>query len=80
MIYDTLKLTKALELAFPREQAEAVATALVGSTQETLVTKSDLDAAIARLQAETIKWVVGAIVLNVFGTAGLVVTLIKIIH
>lgn len=41
--------------------------------------KAELKGDIADLKAELIKWIVGAIVLNLFGTAGLVITLTKIL-
>lgn len=82
MIYDTLKLTKAMEGPFTREQAEAVTEALVTSTLDTVATKSDIvlvRADITDLKAEMIRWIVGAIVLNLFGTAGLVLALVKLL-
>lgn len=75
MIHDTLKLTKALEPTFSREQAEALTTALSASTQDTVALKSDL----VEMKFKWIKWTVGAIVLNLFGTAGLVLALVKFV-
>ena len=46
---------------------------------EMIELKAELKGDIADLKAELIKWIVGAIVLNLFGTAGLVITLTKIL-
>ena len=88
VIYDTLKLARSLEGAFTPEQAVALAEALAGSTQDTIATKSDLailksdleiqisklEVKINDVKSELIRWIVGAITLNLFCTAGLVIT------
>lgn len=71
MICDTLKLTKALEPTFSREQAEALTIALGASTQDIVALKSEL----VEMKFELIKW----IVLNLFGTAGLGLAMVKVV-
>ncbi len=75
MTYDTLKPTKALEPTFSRKQAEALTIAFGASTQDTVALKSDL----VEMESELIKWIVGAIVLNLFGTAGLVLAMVRVV-
>ena len=71
MICDTLKLTKALEPTFSREQAEALTIALGASTQDIVALKSEL----VEMKSELIKW----IVLNLFGAAGLGLAMVKVV-
>ena len=82
MIYDTLKLARGLEPAFTKDQAETLTTALAASTNDSVATKSDLVALksdLVDLENRLIKWVVGAMAFNLFGTAGLVLGLIKVV-
>ncbi len=75
MIYDTPKLARGLEPAFTRDQAETLTTALAQSTNDSVATKADL----VDIENRLIKWVVGAMAFNLFGTAGLVLGLIKVV-
>ena len=50
MIYDTLKLARALQSAFKAEQAEALATAINAGVGEELATKADVRTAVAELR------------------------------
>ena len=52
MIYDTLKLARALQPAFKAEQAEALAAAINEGVGEELATKADLRTAVAELRTE----------------------------
>ena len=52
MIYDTLKLARALQPAFEAEQAEALAAAINVSAGDELATKADLRTAVAELRTE----------------------------
>ena len=82
LIHDTLKLARGLEPAFTKDQAETLTTALAQSTNETVATKADLviiRSDLVDLGNRLIKWVVGAIAFNLFGTAGLVLGLIKVV-
>ena len=81
MIYDTLKLARGLEPAFTKDQAETLTTALVASTNDSVATKADLiilRSDLVNLENRLIKWIVGAIAFNLFGTAGLVLGLLRI--
>ncbi len=60
--FDTLKFTERLEKAgMPRDQAKAIAEAFNEATGEELVTKSHLDAKLAEVKIDLIKWIVGLI-------------------
>jgi hypothetical protein len=57
MTVDTLSLARDLRAAsVAPEQAEAIASAIGRAVQETAVTKSDLNAAIADLKATMMTW------------------------
>ncbi len=76
--FDTLKFANRLKDAgVPAAQAEAqayaIADALVGSD---LVTKSDLQVAIAELRADIIKWMVGLALVQVGLLVGILVKLL----
>lgn len=84
MFYDTLKMVQRLDGPFTREQATALTEALTSSTADTLATKSDLkelradvETKIVTVESNLIKWIAGALVINLFGTAGLIITLTK---
>jgi hypothetical protein len=72
---DTLKLSKRLqEAAMPKEQAEALAEGLRDAINEELVTKQDLQAAVALLEvkitekiSQVLYWIIGSIVLQIVG-------------
>ncbi len=51
VLFDTLKFVRELRPSFSQEQAEALATAVAGSAQDTIATKAD----IASLRAEMIE-------------------------
>ena len=65
--FDTLELVDKLKAAgFPPEQAEAVVRA-IGEAQSTLVTKADLEQALAPLRTDltVLKWMMGMILAGV---------------
>ena len=71
--FDTLELTDALKKAgIPQEQAEAIVRVLV-KAQDQLVTKTDLDSALAPLRTDltVLKWMVGLLL------AGMVLLVLK---
>ena len=70
MMFDTLKLARELRSDFSPEQAEAPASAIAASAQDTVTTKADL----AELKVDLVRWIVTAIALNFFATAGFLVT------
>jgi hypothetical protein len=60
--FDTLKFSERLEKAgVPREQAKAIAEAFNEAAGEDLVTRSYLDARLAEIKVDLIKWIVGLI-------------------
>ena len=60
--FDTLKFADHLEKAgMPRDQAKAIAEAFNEATGDELVTKSHLDAKLADIKVDLIKWIVGLI-------------------
>ncbi len=73
VIFDTLKLSKALRATFSAEQADNIAEAVAASTQDHVATKGDLQ----DLKVEMVKWIVGAIAFNFIGTAGLIIALVR---
>ena len=65
--FDTLELTDALKKAgIPQEQAEAIVRVLV-KAQDQLVTKTDLDSALAPLRTDlaVLKWMMGLLLAGV---------------
>jgi hypothetical protein len=73
--FDSLKLSDKLKMAgFTAEQAEAVVR-VIAEAQEDLVTKKDLDIALAPLKADVnlLKWMMG------FVLAGIVAILLKLV-
>ena len=65
--FDTLELTDALKKAgIPQEQAEAIVRVLV-KAQDQLVTKTDLDSALAPLRNDlaVLKWMMGLLLAGV---------------
>ena len=87
MVYDTLKMARRLEAgSFTLEQAQALSEAIAGGMDVALATKTDLQGvktelhnAITECGNCLIKWVVGAMAFNLFGTAGLVLGLINVV-
>jgi len=73
--FDSLKLSDKLKMAgFTAEQAEAVVR-VIAEAQDELVTKKDLDIALAPLKADVnlLKWMMG------FVLAGIVAILLKLV-
>lgn len=65
--FDTLELTESLKKAgIPAEQAEAVVRA-IAKAQDSLVTKTDLDTALAPLRTDlaVLKWMMGVLLAGV---------------
>jgi len=65
--FDTLELTDALKKAgIPQEQAEAVVR-VIAKAQDQLVTKTDLDSALAPLRTDlaVLKWMIGVLLAGV---------------
>ena len=87
MIYDTLKLSRALRTSFTAEQADTLATASSESTEDTVATKADIlvlkadianlrsemKTGIATLKTDVVRWIMTAIAFNFLGTVGLMV-------
>lgn len=72
--FDTLELMEKLKSAgFPQDQAEAVVRAI--STAKELVTKADLEQALAPIRTDLtlLKWMVGAVL------AGIVSLILKVL-
>ena len=90
MIYDTLKLSRALRASFTEEQADTLARASSASTEVSVATKADvlaLKAEIANVRGEVlraelktdmVRWIVTAIAFNFVGTVGLMVLVAKL--
>lgn len=76
--FDTLKFTEKLEKSgVPREQAKAIAEAFSEAAGEDLVTKSYLDAKLAEVKIDMVKWLVGLILGQ---TALILAVLPRLIH
>jgi hypothetical protein len=85
LIFDTLKLSKSLRSDFTPEQADALASALATSAQDTVATKADIialradltefkaaaKADLLELKVDLVRWIVTAIAFNFVATAGL---------
>ncbi len=81
MIYDNLDLARGLEPAFTKDQAETLTIALAASTNDSVATEADLiivRSDLVNLENRLIKWIVGILAFNLFGTAGLVLGLLRI--
>ena len=122
MIYDTLKLSKALRTSFTSEQSDTLAQAFSESTEDTVATKLDvaglradtadlrtelkteiaalridmadlrtelkteiaalrveLKTDIANLKVDMVRWIVGAIALNLLGTIGIMIAVAQLV-
>ena len=70
--FDTQELVRELHTAgLPQEQAEAVVRTIV-KTHSELITKTHLDARLAELKVDLIKWIVGLI----FGQTALLISIL----
>jgi len=83
LIFDTLRLSQTLRDKghFSPEQAEALAEAFSLATHEDIATKADIadiKIEIARVKAEILKWIVGAIGFQTAAMLGTIVGLVKI--
>jgi hypothetical protein len=87
ILFDTLRLSRTLRDKghFTPEQAEALAEALGEAAHDELATKADLaklesglEAKIAEVKADILKWVVGAIGFQTVVILGALVSLVRI--
>jgi hypothetical protein len=83
MLFDTLRRSRTLRDNghFTPEQAEALAEALGEAAHNDLATKTDLaklEAKIAEVKADILKWVVGAIGFQTIVILGALVSLVRI--
>ena len=85
VMFDTLKLTKALEGEFTSGQVQLLASSIAESTQDTIATKSDLATLrleigkhFSLLRADLVRWIVTSIAFNFVVVTGLVITLVKV--
>ena len=83
ILFDTLRLSRTLRDKghFTPEQAEALAEALGEAAHDDLATKADLaklEAKIAEVKADILKWVVGAIGFQTIVILGALVSLVRI--
>jgi hypothetical protein len=83
LLFDTLRLSRTLRDKghFTPEQAEALAEALGEAAQSDLATKADLaklEAKIAEVKADILKWIVGAIGFQTVVILGALVSLVRI--
>ncbi len=83
LLFDTLRLSRTLRDKghFTPEQAEALAEALGEAAQGDLATKADLaklEAKIAEVKADILKWIVGAIGFQTVVILGALVSLVRI--
>jgi hypothetical protein len=73
---DTLKIYERLkDVKIAEPAAKEIAEIFKETTQDLLVTKNDLDEALARTKVEIIKWVAGMLVAQ----AAIVATLVKLL-
>ena len=78
--FDTLKLSQRLEAAgFPPKQAQDMASAISDAIIDTVVTREYLDLRIAELKAEMLKWMFGAVGLQILAMLGGVAALLKLV-
>ena len=77
--FDTLKFTRRLkESGLPEQQAEAIADAFRDAQSEAdLATRQDLEVAVRTLEANLVRWIIGAGFLQTALIAGLLIKLIK---
>ena len=83
ILFDTLRLSRTLRDKghFTPEQAEALAEALGEAAHDDLATKTDLaklEAKLAEVKADILKWVVGAIGFQTIVILGALVSLVRI--
>jgi hypothetical protein len=87
LLFDTLRLSRTLREKghFTPEQAEALAEALGEASHDELATKADLmtvqsrlEAKIAEVKADILKWVVGAIGFQTVVILGALISLVRI--
>lgn len=76
MIFDTLKLARAPRTDFTQDQAEALASAIAASAQDSVATKADL----SELEVDLVRWIVTAIAFNFLATAGLFIAFSKLFN
>jgi len=73
---DTLQIFERLKVAnLEEDAAKEIAAIFKETTEDYLVTKNDLEEALARTKAEIIKWVAGMLVAQ----AAIVATLVKLL-
>jgi hypothetical protein len=82
LLFDTLKLSRTLRDRghFTPEQAEALAEAISEASQDNLATKtdvSDLKTEMAKMKADILKWIIGAIGLQTLAIIGV---MLKLVH
>ncbi len=77
--FDTLKVSRALQPVFSKEQAKAIARTFSEYATDPLITKRDLRHEMVNLKIEMVRWIVGAFAFNLLGTVGLMIALVKLV-
>jgi hypothetical protein len=81
ILYDKYTVIQKLQKrGFSHEQAEGIAEILTDSDTSAVVTKADLEVALAKQSATLIKWVAGTLVAHGVATAGLTVALLQLLR
>ena len=89
MIFDTLKLSKALRVSFTPEQAETLAQAFSESTEDSVATKVEIAELrteiaavrtdVAALKVDMVRWIAGATAFNLVGTTGVMIAVAELV-